>query len=445
MTSDGLLAELLGSHAGWLVYGTPVAIAIAARLWRRRRAHAQSLIALEESRAAKLREPTSLHPVINPNRCLGCATCVGACPEPGVLGLVAGKAQLVSPSHCIGHGACRDSCPTDAITLVLGNESEGVEIPRLGSDFMTNVPGIYVAGELGGMALIRNAVTQGREAMDAIRARRRSGGSPHDVVIIGAGPAGIAASLAAKQHGLRFVTLEQESFGGTVAHYPRGKIVMTAPMELPLYGKVQVRETTKEALLGLWTEVLRKTGLAIRTGEPVSAVRRVGAAFEVVSAKGSYRTDAVLLALGRRGSPAKLGALGEELPKVVYRLADPEQYAGRAVLVSGGGDSALEAALALAEQPGTQVALVHRSESFNRAKPKNRERIEAARRAGKVRVHYGTKVVEICAKSVKLSGVDGEFELPNDDVIVCIGGVVPSAFLRSMGIELETLHGAPVR
>jgi thioredoxin reductase len=362
-----------------------------------------------------------------------------------VLGLVAGKAQLVNPSHCIGHGACRDACPTDAITLVLGNEREGVEIPRLGSDFMTNVPGIYVAGELGGMALIRNAVTQGREAMEAIRARRRKGDSPYDVVVVGAGPAGIAASLAAKEYGLRFVTLEQESFGGTVAHYPRGKIVMTAPMVLPLYGTVQMHETTKEALLQLWNTVLRKTNLAIRTGERVDAVRRVGAAFEVATTKGTYRTDAVLLALGRRGSPAKLGVPGEELPKVVYRLADAEQYAGRAVVVSGGGDSALEAALALAEQPGTRVTLVYRSESFSRAKPKNRDRIEAARRSGKVQVHYGTQIAEIGGKSVKLRGVGGVAELPNDDVIVCIGGVLPSAFLKSMGIELETLHGAPVR
>jgi thioredoxin reductase len=362
-----------------------------------------------------------------------------------VLGLVAGKAQLVGPSHCIGHGACREACPTDAITLVLGTEGEGVEIPRLDADFMTNVPGLYVAGELGGMALIRNAVTQGREAMDAIRARSRRAGASLDVVIVGAGPAGIAASLAAKQHGLRFVTLEQESFGGTVAHYPRGKIVMTAPMVLPLYGTVQVRETTKEALLALWTTVLRKTGLTIRTGERVEAVRRVGSGFEVVSTQGRYQTDAVLLALGRRGSPAKLGVPGEELPKVVYRLADPEQYAGRAVLVAGGGDSALEAALALSAQPGTTATLVHRSESFTRAKPKNRELVEAARRAGRLRVHYGTQVIEIGAKSVTLRGMGGDCEVPNDDVLVCVGGVLPSAFLKSMGIELETLRGAPVR
>ncbi len=264
------------------------------------------------------------------------------------------------------------------------------------------------------------------------------------MIIVGAGPAGIAASLAAKQHRLRALTLEQESLGGTVAHYPRGKIVMTAPMELPLYGRVHVRETTKEALLELWTEVVRKTGLAIRTEERVTGVARDGDLFTVATARGTHRARAVLLALGRRGSPMKLGVPGEELPKVVYRLVDPEQYTGRRVLVVGGGDSAIEAALAIAEQPGASVALSYRGESFARAKPKNRDRAEAARRSGRVDLRYGSNVIEIGAKEVSLRAGDDAARLPNDDVIVCAGGVLPSEFLRKAGVHLETLHGTPI-
>jgi NAD-dependent dihydropyrimidine dehydrogenase PreA subunit len=212
MTSDGALTALL-------VYGLPMLLVVAFYTLRRHRAQVRNVAALEASHAAGLTEPPSLHPAINPNRCLGCGSCIPACPEGDVLGLVAGKAVLVNPTHCIGHGACREACPCDAITLVLGTEARPIEIPRHDPSFHTNVPGIYVAGEIGGMGLIRNAVTQGREALEAIAARRCST-TPSDrldVVIVGAGPAGIAASLAAKERGLRFATLEQESLGGTVA------------------------------------------------------------------------------------------------------------------------------------------------------------------------------------------------------------------------------------
>jgi thioredoxin reductase/ferredoxin len=440
-----LTSELVSAATAWLVYGLPLALALGAYALGRRRTHVRSVRALEAAREAGLTEPPSLHPAINPNRCLGCGSCASACPEGDVLGLVGSKAVLVNPTHCIGHGACRDACPTDAITLVLGTENRPIEIPVHDERFLTSVPGISIAGELGGMGLIRNAVTQGRQALDAIAAKR---GAPRpgllDVVIVGAGPAGIAASLAALERGLSFATLEQDSLGGAVAHYPRGKIVMTAPCELPLFGRVQLRETTKEALLALWQEVVRATGLEIRFEERVEAVASVDGGFEVKSTRGLYRTAAVLLAIGRRGTPARLGVPGEEQEKVAYRLVDPEQFRGRRVLVVGGGDAALEAAVALAEEPGTRVSLSYRSAAFSRAKPANRERIEAARRAGRLHVLLESNVLEIGRDAVRLRHRDGELEIGNDAVIVCAGGVLPGAFLRSMGVEIEAKDGTPL-
>lgn len=438
MTSEGTLVALL-------VYGVPLAVALAIYARKRHRKQARGAAALAASQAAGLTEPPSLHPAIDPNRCLGCGSCIPACPEGDVLGLVAGKAVLVNPTHCIGHGACREACPCDAITLVLGTESRPIEIPRHDPSFHTNVPGIFVAGEVGGMGLIRNAVTQGVQAVDAIAARRCGTGDERlDLVIVGAGPAGIAASLAAKKHGLRFTTLEQESLGGTVAHYPRGKIVMTAPCELPLYGAVQMRETTKEALLALWTEVVRRTGLAIRFRERVESVERAGDGFAVTTTRGVHATRAVLLAIGRRGTPARLGVPGEELPKVVYRLVEPEQYAGRRVLVVGGGDSALEAALAIAAERGTEVALSYRGDAFSRAKLANRERIDAAARSGRLCVLLASRVAEIRADAVRIETAGGEKELANDAVVICAGGVLPSAFLRACGVAIEKKHGTPL-
>jgi thioredoxin reductase len=198
------------------------------------------------------------------------------------------------------------------------------------------------------------------------------------VVIIGAGPAGFSASLAAIEHKLRFLTIEQDSCGGTVAHFPRGKLVMTAPATLPLVGKLKFREVRKEKLLSFWQDVARKTGLKINYGEQVEAIEQFGSKFEIRTTRASYRTSAVLLAIGRRGTPRKLEVDGEDHAKVVYRMVDPEQYRQQHVLVVGGGDSALEAAASIAEQPGTAVTLSHCSDSFSRGNAEARKENRAA-------------------------------------------------------------------
>jgi len=437
-----------------LLYGVPLIIILIFYLWKRTSKHKVSQRIYEESVAAGMTEPASLHPVIDAGRCLGCASCAAACPENDVLGIINGKANLINPAHCIGHGACKKACPFDAIELVFGTEKRGVDIPQVDEDFQSNVPGIFIAGELGGMGLIRNAVSQGVQAVDSICEMQDIGkhqNGIYDLVIIGAGPAGIAASLAAQSRKLDFVTLEQDSLGGTVSHYPRGKVVMTAPAELPVVGKMRFKETTKEALMEFWQDVVQKTGLEIMDRHRVESIERdedqSGSnqncpLFTVKTAAQEYRCRSVLLAIGRRGTPRKLGVAGEEQNKVVYRLIDPQQYIDHHVLVVGGGDSALEAAVSIAEQPGTDVTLSYRSEAFSRAKEKNRIKVADAEKQGRLRVIMQSNVKRIEEHKVTITTVgDEDVVLDNDAVIVCAGGILPTAFLKDTGINVDTKFG----
>ncbi len=434
----------------WL-YGLPLLLILFIYLRGQSKKHRISQRVHDEAIASGMTEPASIHPVVNHALCLGCATCVAACPErsKNVLGVIHGKAHLVNPTHCIGHGACKTACPFDAIELVFGTEKRGVDIPQVNPDFQTNVPGIFIAGELGGMGLIRNAVKQGVEAVDSICKLDGVGKSNADVidlVIVGAGPAGIAASLAAKDKKLSFVTLEQDSIGGTVSHYPRGKIVMTAPAVLPIVGKMQFKETTKEALMEFWQGVIEKAALKINDRERVESVEAEDLAdqsrgFRVKTGTGEYHTRAILLAIGRRGTPRKLGVPGEELTKVVYRLIDPAQYRNQHVLVVGGGDSALEAAVSISEEEGTTVAISYRSEAFSRAKEKNRIKIADAEKAGRLRVLMKSNVKHIEPNKVVIKTDDDEVCIDNDAIIVCAGGILPTPFLKSIGIAIDTKFG----
>jgi thioredoxin reductase (NADPH) len=411
---------------------------------RQRRVHKLHTSTHKEAIAAGLTEPASLHPIVDPSKCLGCGACVKACPEQPlhqVLGLIGGKAVLVGPTDCIGHGACKTVCPFDAITLVLGTEKRGIDIPVLKPNFESNVPGLYVAGELGGMGLIKNALTQGQQALQAIAKAgvRREGAL--DVLIVGAGPAGLAASLAAKQLGLKYQTIEQDSLGGAVFQYPRGKLVMTAPVDLPIIGKVQFRNTSKEELLKFWENACTKNGLAIRYQQRVESIVSDRGVFRVKAGAQEYRASSVLLAIGRRGTPRKLGVPGEDLPKVVYRLIDPEQYRGRNVIVVGGGDSALEAAASIAELGDTSVTLSYRGDAFQRAKQRNRERVAEAANVRRLKVMLKSEIKAIRADAVLVQQGELNVQIPNDAVIVSAGGILPNDFLRAIGIDVETKYG----
>lgn len=407
---------------------------------RKRQRESNDLQKHEEAVAAGLNEPISLHPVFDPARCIGSGACASACPEKAI-GLIDGIPRLVNASACIGHGACLKACPTGAINLVFGTERRGVEIPQVDPYFETNVPGIFIAGELGGMGLIHKAVEQGKQAIQRISGRLAEK-DMLDLVIVGAGPAGLSASLAAKECALRFVTLEQESsLGGTVYHFPRNKLTMTSPMNMPTIGRIKLGEVSKEALLDLWKSISAKADLKVSFGERVLSIERADRGFFVKTGTRSYLARNVLLAMGRRGTPRRLNVTGEEQPKVVYRLIDAAQYRGQNVLVVGGGDSAVEAALAVALQPGTAVSLSYRGQAFDRIKPGNRNRLQEAISNDRLRVLLESEVDEIKSSHVVLRHRKNLFTLRNEAVIVCAGGSVPTQILRDIGILVETRHG----
>ncbi len=430
----------------WTIGLTLAALAMWPYLRRQRRLERAAAAAAEQAHHYGLHEPASLHPIVNPARCIGTGNCVEVCPEKDVLGLYGGQAHPVSPARCVGHGLCERACPVEAIQLVFGTEQRGVELPRVRENFETNVPGLYVIGELGGMGLIRNAFRQGQQCIAGIaKAPRDAAGGPLDVLIVGCGPAGLAASLACLQHGLRFATIEKEGVGGAVRSYPRKKIVMTAPLEVPGYGRLGAREMPKEDLVRLWDDVIGRAGLTVQTGETVTAVTpEAEAGFSVVTDRGAYAARRVVLAIGRRGVPRKLGIAGESLPHVAYALREPEAYAGDRIVVVGGGDAAVEAALALAGQPGTSVALSYRGQAFSRIKPGNHARLEAAAAAGQVEVLWGTQLTEILPGAVCYHDAHARVHTrPADAVFIFAGGTLPTAFLRSCGVAIDTKFGTP--
>jgi putative YpdA family bacillithiol system oxidoreductase len=389
-----------------------------------------------------IHEPVSLHPVVDLDKCIGSGACISACPEKDILGIQSGKARLINASRCIGHGACFHACPVQAITLCIGTETRGVDLPHINQNFETNAPGVYIAGELGGMGLIKNSVEQGKQAMDDIaKFVNKNSEADYDVIIVGAGPAGISAALNARKNKLKLLILEQDSLGGTVFTFPRSKIVMTSPMDLPLYGKVKLQETSKAELLDLWNKVLGDNDIKIRENCKVESITQDEKFFTIATRPGDqFTAEKVLLAIGRRGTPRKLNIPGENQEKVAYRLLEPEFISDKNIIVVGGGDSAVEAALSLMEN--NNVTLSYRSEAFKRIKPKNDEKIKDAVGNGAIEMLFNSNLTSITETEIELSLKNGEvLQIKNDLVYIFAGGELPTQFLQKIGINITKRFG----
>ncbi len=401
------------------------------------------------------------HPIVDLTLCVGCGACVRVCPEDGVLDLVHGQAMVVNGARCTGVSACEAECPTGAITVALTDTATRRDIPAVSESLeAVGTPNLFLAGEVTARALIRNAILQGTAVAAEVARRAKSldgrvpgEGAPSpesgsdgdvlDLVVVGAGPAGLACSLEAQRLGLRFVTLDQEStVGGTVARYPRRKLILTQSVELPQGGRLDRESYTKEELMEMWTGVARERDLPLRTGQSVTAIQRdARGRFLVRTATEAWPAKHVCLALGRRGTPRKLEVPGEDLPKVSYAMIDANAYQGRRVLVVGGGETAGEATLALAEQPGNEVTLSYRKDTFFRLRERTEERLRELVAAGRVRVILSSRVLAIREESVDIaiteSGVESAWSLPNDEVFVMAGGIPPFALLEQSGVSFD--------
>ncbi|MFM6946930.1 MAG: NAD(P)-binding domain-containing protein [Flavobacteriales bacterium] len=433
-------------HSQFFVYGlTSIFIVVVLAYYLKKSRNLSKVVAqkVDKAKSTGRFEPISLYPFIDPQICIGSGACVKACPEVDVLGLMNGHGTLINTTSCVGHGACFLACPVDAISLRIGTEKRGVELPHVKPNYETNISGLYIAGELGGMGLIKNAIEQGIQAVQNLKP---TGNNILDLIIVGAGPAGIGAALKAKELGLKFKILEQDSLGGTVFTFPRAKIVMTHPVHLPLHGQVKLNNTSKSELLELWLQLINRYDIPLFENTKVASILKNDEVFNVQIADDTeINSHNVLLAIGRRGTPRKLGIPGEaNNERVAYRLLEPEHIESKKVIVVGGGDSAIEAALLLMER--NTVYLSYRKNTFARIKPMNASRIQEAIDQQMLIMLFESELVEIQNEQV-LVKLDGQIQTIEsvDHIYIFAGGELPTEFLKKAGIELEVAKNKILR
>ena len=432
--------DILNNEAvlSWIIGGLLIFAFTLPYLLRWNRRQTKTKAKLDEAVRIGSNKPLMQHPIIDLSKCIGCGICTKVCPEGEVLGLVGGKAVLINGSKCVGHEVCKESCPVGGIEVALGDISSREDIPQLTPELESNLKNVFIIGELGGLALIRNAVNQGVRVAQTIRDRLVDQPSDRPVIVVGAGPAGMACTMSLHDLKIPVILLDQNDPGGTILQYPRRKLVMVQPVELPGHGIMEKKEYSKEELLAIWDQLLAKHRPDFRRGHQLTSLEQVNGHYALGTNTGQFETDHVVLALGRRGTPRKLGIPGEELAKVSYQLIDAGSYTRRQILVVGGGDSAIEAAVGLGQQPGNRVTLSYRKAAFTRIKTRNEEQLAKALKAGWVTVLYESDLTTINQTEVTLRYQDQDLTLPNDYVFIFAGGVPPFGLMGSLGIQFGT-------
>ncbi|MCF7825081.1 MAG: NAD(P)-binding domain-containing protein [Candidatus Marinimicrobia bacterium] len=426
------------SVLSWILGALLIFIFTIPYLSRWKRKHNQAQEKLDEAMRIGSNKPLMQHPIIDLSKCIGCGICTKVCPEGEVLGLVGGKAVLINGSKCVGHEVCMESCPVGGIEVSLGDISSREDIPQLSPELESNYENIYIIGELGGLALIRNAVNQGTRVAKSIHSKLNGSQPSQPIVVVGAGPAGLACTISLMEMGLPVTLLDQSEPGGTILQYPRRKLVMVQPIEMPGYGTMDKSEYSKEELLEIWDGIFKNHQPDFRSGQQLQGIQKSGQGYKITTSAGELSSDYVVLALGRRGTPRKLEVPGEDLSKVAYKLIDAETYQNKHLLVVGGGDSAVEAAVGLGQQTGNTVTLSYRKKDFTRIKTRNEEQITKAVKNGWINIMYESTIDSIHDDVVLIRQSGETHEIKNDYVFIFAGGVAPFKLMNNIGIQFGT-------